>query len=89
MDKNTLSVTIAQAMADFTLCAAAPGTAMTDFIADRILTLIAAARPAETRDWSEFEDEISDAISDSIDMDWSARDGARAVVALLNKEAPR
>jgi len=54
-----------------------------------ILTLIAAARPAETRDWSEIEDEIADAISDSIDMDWSARDGARAVVAVLNKGAPR
>lgn len=50
-----------------------------------ILTLIAAARPAETRDWSEFEDEISDAISDSIDMDWSSRDGARAVVAYLKQ----
>ena len=50
-----------------------------------IKPLIAAARPAETRDWSEFEDEISDAISDSIDMDWSSRDGARAVVAYLKQ----
>ena len=50
-----------------------------------ILSLIAAARPAETRDWSEFEDEISDAISDSIDMDWSSRDGAKAVVAYLKQ----
>jgi hypothetical protein len=53
-----------------------------------LLTLIAAPQPPATN-WSEFEDEISDAISDSIDMDWSSRDGARAVVALLNKEAPR
>lgn len=36
-------------------------------------------------DWSEHEDAISDAISDSIDMDWSARDGAKAVVRLLNE----
>ena len=50
-----------------------------------LLTLIAAARPAETRDWSVFEDEISDAISDSMDMDWSSRDGARAVVAYLKQ----
>lgn len=50
-----------------------------------ILTLIAAARPAETRDWSEFEDDIADAISDSMDMDWSSRDGARAVVAYLKQ----
>lgn len=46
---------------------------------------LAAARPAETRDWSEFEDEIADAISDSMDMDWSSRDGARAVVAYLKQ----
>jgi hypothetical protein len=49
------------------------------------LTLIAAARPAETRDWSVFEDDIADAISDSMDMDWSSRDGARAVVAYLKQ----
>jgi len=36
-------------------------------------------------DWSEFEDEISDAISDSLDMDWQSRDGARAVVAYLKQ----
>lgn len=36
-------------------------------------------------DWSEYEDEITEAISDSIDMDWSARDGAKAVVRLLNE----
>lgn len=34
-------------------------------------------------DWSEYEDDISDAISDSIDMDWSARDGAKAVIRCL------
>ena len=48
MDEDTLSVTIAQAMADFTLCAAAPGMAMTDFIAARIISLISAARQQET-----------------------------------------
>lgn len=36
-------------------------------------------------DWSDLEDDIADAISDSMDMDWSSRDGAKAVVALLMK----
>ena len=36
-------------------------------------------------DWSDLEDDIVDAISDSMDMDWSSRDGAKAVVALLMK----
>lgn len=34
--------------------------------------------------WSEYEDEIADAIADSMDMDWTIRDGARAVVRFLN-----
>lgn len=34
-------------------------------------------------DWSEHEDDIADAISDSMDMDWTSRDGARAVVRYL------
>ena len=34
--------------------------------------------------WSEYEDEIADAIADSMDVDWTSRDGARAVVRLLN-----
>ena len=59
-----------------------------DDFCNGVLALITAARRPETRDWSKFEDDISDAISDSIDMDWSSRDGAKAVVALLNKAAP-
>ena len=39
-------------------------------------------------DWSEYQDDISDAISDSMDMDWSANDGARAVVRWLNENKP-
>jgi len=42
---------------------------------------IASAAPS---DWSEHEDEISDAIGDSIDMDWTSRVGAQAVVRYLN-----
>lgn len=34
--------------------------------------------------WSEYEDEIAEAISDSMDMDWTSQDGARAVVRFLN-----
>ena len=39
----------------------------------------------EPYDWSDAEDDIADAISDSLDMDWSSRDGARAVVAYLKQ----
>ncbi|MDP3869214.1 hypothetical protein [Phenylobacterium sp.] len=39
----------------------------------------------EPYDWSDAEDDIADAISDSMDMDWTSRDGARAVVAYLQK----
>jgi hypothetical protein len=40
----------------------------------------------EGLDRDELTDLISDAISDSMDMDWSYRDGARAVVAALIEE---
>ena len=36
-------------------------------------------------DWTDAEDDIADAISDSMDMDWSSRDGAKAVVAYLKQ----
>lgn len=39
-------------------------------------------------DWNEFEDDLADAIADSIDMDWNSRDGAKAVVRWLNENAP-
>lgn len=38
--------------------------------------------------WNEHEDAISDAIDHSIDMDWTSRTGAKAVVAWLNDNAP-
>jgi hypothetical protein len=47
-----------------------------------------AAAPA-LLDWSDFEDEIAEAIQDSLDADWTARDGARAVVRFLNELAGR
>ncbi len=67
--------------------------AIVDAPVSDILTLIAAARPAVVSDevvgapydWTDAEDDIADAISDSIDMDWSSRDGARAVVAYLKQ----
>jgi len=34
-------------------------------------------------DWSDLEDDLADAISDSMDMDWTSRIGARAVVEFL------
>lgn len=34
-------------------------------------------------DWEDLEDEIESALSDSFDVDWVARDGARHVVGLL------
>ncbi len=38
--------------------------------------------------WTDYQDDISDAISDSMDADWSASVGARAVVAWLNEHKP-
>lgn len=38
--------------------------------------------------WTDYQDDISDAISDSMDVDWSASVGARAVVAWLNEHRP-
>lgn len=38
--------------------------------------------------WTDYQDDISDAISDSMDMDWNANDGARAVVRWLNENKP-
>lgn len=40
-------------------------------------------------DWNEVEDDLSDTIADSIDMDWNSRDGAKAVVRWLNENSPR
>jgi len=40
-------------------------------------------------DWTDLEDAIADAISDSMDMDWTSRDGARAVVECLKKIGAR
>jgi len=36
-------------------------------------------------DWSDAEQDIADAISDSMDMDWTSAMGARAVVEYLKK----
>lgn len=38
--------------------------------------------------WDEYTDDIADAISDSLEMDWTSSDGARAVVRWLNENAP-
>ena len=35
--------------------------------------------------WSDLEDDFADAIDDSMDMDWTARDGAKAVVRVLDQ----
>lgn len=56
---------------------------------DRPSVPIASDDRAVLADWSEFEDDLSDAIQDSIEMDWSSRDGARAVVRWLNENGPR
>lgn len=64
------------------------GTLTSDFL-KRLIALAQhdQARPGVElpHDWSEYEDDIADAISDSMDMDWTSRDGARAVVRFLNK----
>lgn len=43
----------------------------------------------ETYDWSDLEDDLADVISDSMDMDWTSRIGARAVVEYLKKVGAR
>jgi hypothetical protein len=50
--------------------------------------LIIGADRAQPFDWSDHEEDIADAISDSMDMDWTSRDGARAVVRYLNSLSP-
>jgi len=35
--------------------------------------------------WSDLEDDFADAIDDSMDVDWTARDGAKAVVRVLDQ----
>lgn len=44
--------------------------------------------PSELETWTDYQDDISDAISDSMDMDWSASVGAQAVVSWLNEHRP-
>lgn len=41
--------------------------------------------PDPDYDWSDAEQDIADAISDSMDMDWTSAMGARAVVEYLKK----
>lgn len=53
--------------------------------ADEPIAIALRQYPPEVIDWSDLEDDIADAISDSMDMDWTSRDGARAVVAMLIK----
>jgi hypothetical protein len=36
-------------------------------------------------DWEGIEDEIADAIQDSMDIDWTSRIGARAVVRFMKE----
>ena len=49
---------------------------------------LATPTPRKAEGWQEFEDDLSDAIQDSIDMDWNSRDGARAVIRWLIQNAP-
>lgn len=53
--------------------------------ADEPIAIALRQYPPEVIDWTDLEDGIADAISDSMDMDWSSRDGARAVVAYLKQ----
>jgi hypothetical protein len=39
--------------------------------------------------WDDLEDEIADAIDDSLDVDWTGRIGARAVIRFLKERAER
>lgn len=57
--------------------------------ADEPIAIALRQYPPEVIDWTDLEDDIADAISDSMDMDWTSRDGAKAVVALLMKIGER
>lgn len=48
--------------------------------------LAAATKTEPVSDHQDIEDLIADAIGDSIDMDWTSRDGAKAVVKALEEE---
>jgi hypothetical protein len=37
-------------------------------------------------DWEEIEDFFSDTLTDSFDMDWTGRDGAKALIHALQEE---
>lgn len=43
-------------------------------------------RTADTVQIDEVEDAISDAIGDSMDMDWTYRDGAKAILSAFARE---
>ena len=53
--------------------------------ADEAIAAGLKAFPPLVLDWSDLEDDLADAISDSMDMDWTSRIGARAVVEFLKK----
>lgn len=53
---------------------------------DRAALSVVRPQGEDGLDREELIDLIADAISDSMDMDWSYRDGARAVVAALIEE---
>jgi len=57
-----------------------------------VLAALSSSPPAQAGavavDWSDYEDDLSDVIQDSIDMDWTSRDGARAVVRWLQAGVP-
>jgi hypothetical protein len=40
-------------------------------------------------DWTVLEDDIADAIDDSMDMDWNGRWGARAIIEMLRSQGYR
>jgi len=51
--------------------------------ADEAIAVGLKSYPPLALDWSDLEDDIADTISDSMDMDWTSRIGARAVVEFL------
>lgn len=40
------------------------------------------------KDWSYYQDDLSEIISDSIDLDWTPNDAAKSVVRWLNENMP-
>jgi hypothetical protein len=60
---------------------------LTDYSEVNFVAALVPLAPPLGPDWADLEDDLAEAISDSLDYDWSSRDGARACVKMLKDRA--